>query len=472
MGSEKGIDEIRRMMNRHNATYGGLSNELKSFEEAVDYIRDEMQDELKDYLQQVSIVGNDDIVRDKETFRKNKNQLVQIVEKSVYRSHYEVEGYDDKDDFIDDAAEELIGRSILSHAFEDDAISDIYCMSWDNIWVEKNGVNEPYPYKFRSSRHYESIVKRILQHTDNSEISEAGNPIVHTTYYEDRIAVTDKSITPTDYSLTIRKHKEDHITLEEIIKGGVFNQEIADILGLAIRGESNLIYAGITGSGKTTSVRALLDHYASSENKRMIVAEDTQELFPENSHTVEMKTNPKNNTTLTNLIELSLRLKPKYIVVGEVRGVEAEAAVEAMATGHSTIFTMHGGNAWDIINRLITKYLTQMPELAVEVVERIVGNAVDYIIVQDDIPGIGRRISSIKEVSYDFKDQTARLVPIVEYDFATDTFVHVNKISPDKASYMMRRGIAYDELKDYIRETDAEYIASLDEYKQLKNEVN
>ena len=48
---------------------------------------------------------------------------------------------------------------------------------------------------------------------------------------------------------------------------------------------------------------------------------------------------------------------PKYIIVGEVRAAEAEAAVEAMATGHSTHFTMHAGVPIDAVNRLVTKYL-------------------------------------------------------------------------------------------------------------------
>ena len=92
-----------------------------------------------------------------------EEKLKRIIEKSLYKDNFDIEGYSDKTDFIEDSSEEILGRSILSHAFKDDEISDIFCMSWDNIWVERKGVNEPYPYKFRDADHYEDIIKRVVE---------------------------------------------------------------------------------------------------------------------------------------------------------------------------------------------------------------------------------------------------------------------------------------------------------------------
>lgn len=469
-GTEASMSDIQRTISQFNARHGEISDVVLSFEDAYDVVIKKSEVDLKEYFDDISAgAAVNTVIRNKATLRTNRKKLVTLLRKSVYKDTYDVEGYKDKEDFIEDMAEEILGRSILSHAFEDPGVSDIYCMSWDNIWVERNGVNERYAYTFRNAKHYEEVIKRILQF-EGKEVNQGDGKIVDSTFYEDRIAVTDKMVSPKDYSMTIRKHNETHITLNQIVKGGTMDQSIADLMGLMIKGEMNMIYAGITGSGKTTTIRALLDYYVAAQNKRMVVAEDTQELFPENPHTLELKTvktgDKKTEVSLRDLITLALRLKPKYIVVGEVRGPEAEAAVEAMATGHSTIFTMHGGDAWDIVNRLITKYLSQMPELSIEVVERIIGNAVDYIAIQDDIPGIGRRMTSLKEVSYDFKNRTTRLVPIIEYDFETNEFVRVNKLSPDKTSFMMRRGIRYEDVKEHVRESDDLYIPSLEAYKE------
>lgn len=467
MGINSDFDAIQRSISRYNAKHGDVADMVLSFPDAYDRVLKVAEVELSDYFD--DIASQTDENKDKAALRKNKLHLEKVVERAVYKENYDIDGYDSKDDFINDVAEEILGRSILSHAFEDPEVSDIFCMAWDNIWVERNGVNERYDYIFRNPEHYENIIKRILQF-EGKEINQGDNKIVDTTFYEDRVAVTDKTISPIDYSMTIRKHQENQITLGKIVRDGVFTQEIADLIGLMIKGETNLIYSGITGSGKTTSIRAIIDHYVVEQNKRMIVAEDTQELFPQNPHTVELKTvktgDPKTQIDLRDLITLSLRLKPKYIVVGEVRGMEAEAAVEGMATGHSTLFTMHGGNAWDIVNRLITKYLSQMPELSIEVVERTIGNAVDYIVLQDDIPGIGRRLTSLKEVSYDFQERTTRLVPIIEYDFSSGEFVFINKLSPTKVDYMMRRGVPFEEISKLVRENDDDFIPTLDAYKE------
>ena len=219
----------------------------------------------------------------------------------------------------------------------------------------------------------------------------------------------------------------------------------------------------------------MIDHYVTEANKRMLVAEDTQELFPENEHTLQLVTSPtndpKSNVSLRDLVMTALRLKPKYIIIGEVRGPEAEAAVEAMETGHSTIFTMHGGTPWNIIDRLVNKYLLVMPSLSIEVIERIIGASVDYVIVQDDIPGIGRRVSSISELSYDFTNRQVRVVPIMSFDFETEDFVFINKLSPEKGTKMMRRGIPVDVIRELVREDEDEYIPSLKAFqeKEAKN---
>lgn len=445
----------------------------------------------------------------KADLRERKELYEGIIRSAVYSASYDVVGYDSLEDFVTDMVEEIVGHSVLAKAFADPGVDDIFCLAWNKIYVEKNGVNElyvdennlvpavdeqgyavyeldedgnylldengdqipvmaPQPITFRSPKHYHDFIERVLDLT-GKQVNNGTQKIVDAEFYEDRIAVTGKSVSPNDMTITIRKHRETHLELPEIVGSGVMNEETADLLGTIILGEANIIYAGITGSGKTTSLRALLDFYVSRANKRMLVAEDTQELFPQNPHTLELvtsKTNdPKTNVSLRDLIMTALRLKPKYIIVGEVRGEEAEAAVEAMETGHSTAFTMHGGTPWNIINRLVNKYLMQMPSLSVDVVERIIGSAADYIIIQDAIPGIGRKVSSVTEVTYDFNTRRVVLIPIIEFDFETEDFVMINKISPEKATMMMRRGIPRDVLKDLVREREGEYIESLSEFK-------
>lgn len=426
---------------------------IYSFEEALEIVRNMIAEVQKKEDDSVAKV---DDKKDKDSLRKVKEKNRAYVVDVVYGRNILVRDME-PEVFIELAVEEFVGYSVLVKAFEDPQVSDIFCMAWNKIYVEKNGENEKYPYNFRNPTHYKNFIERVLRDGGagvGKAVDNGENKIVDAEFYGDRIQATSKMVSPKDYSITFRKHKESHIKLEQIVSQGVLSPQIAEFLGQAILGELNIIYAGITGSGKTTTIRALIDHYVTLSNKRMLVCEDTQELFPQNDHTLELvshkNSDPKLNVELYDLIITALRLKPKYIVVGEVRGKEAQAAVEAAETGHSTIFTMHGGQPINIINRLVTKYLTAMPSLGVDVVERIIGNAIDYIAIQDDIPDIGRRVSVISEVSFNEETGRIALKPIFEFDFDKESFVMLNKMSPDKAKLMLRRGVKRNDIKHFV----------------------
>lgn len=424
------------------------------YDEALDIVREELGKELVRRFGQTDSNKKDEIVvKDKNYLRKKKEDYRAIITEIVLKENVRVRGYEDNSLFIDELVAEFAGYSVLEEAFNDPNVSDIYVIRWNLIKVEKNGENETYHKTFRSPKHYKDVLERFVREA-GKEINLGDNSIVDFELYGDRGCATSPRVSPEDYSLTLRKHSEDHINRDDLIKYGVINEEMSNLLGTLIVGESNLIYAGLTGSGKTTTIRALLDYYVSKANKRMLVAEDTQELFPQNEHTLQLVSVKSDDSRvavpLSKLIFTALRLKPKYIIVGEVRAEEAQAMVEGMETGHSTITTMHGGNPWNIINRLVTKYLMAMPSLGIDVVERIIGSSLDYICIQDNIPGIGRKCTSITEVTYNFQTRRVDMKTIFRFDFETNSFVMENKISRDKAETMLRRGVKWDDIKQWV----------------------
>lgn len=350
----------------------------------------------------------------------------------------------------------FVGFDCLEEAMDDPLVTDVYCVSWNKIFVERNGVNEPYHKIFRNESAYHNFIDRILRIAGKT-VDVGENKEANFAIYGIRGQVWHEVVATKGFSLTLRKHDERPIRLERILKQNVMTQEIADMLGVFIAGETNMIVAGITGSGKTTTLRALLNEYVPPLRKRVIVIEDTQELSLENDHTVNLVTfktdNERTSVDLRKLIISALRMKPKYIIVGEVRGQEAEAMVEGMETGHSTLTTMHGGNVWNIINRLVNKYLMQMTSLTKDVVERIIGTSLNFVIIQDDVPGVGRRITSVNEISFDFSKDQITVSVICEYDFKKACWVWKNCISDESINTMTRRGVSEEsilKLNSYI----------------------
>ena len=459
MGFENNFKSFRQERYKYNANQSNKKGTTLSYDEAYKLILDE--DILKEKLSEDIDIRLEDknnsktIIKDKEYFRQLKRTYISKITEVAVKLNLKVREYPDITGFVKDVVEDMIGYSVLQNLMYDDRVTDIFCLAWDKIYYESSEFKVPVKFNntFKSQKQYRDFIERLLRESGKSMLDSGENKVIDFDLYGDRYNAISTSVSPNDYTLTIRKHSENHIKLEDIIKFKCINQEYADLIGTLILGECNIIVAGVTGSGKTTTMRAFLDYYVSKANKRMLVCEDTRELFPENDHTLELVTSKgvNENTTISlrDVIILALRQKPKYIVVGEVRGAEAEAAVEAMATGHSTLFSMHSGTPIDAVNRLVTKYLMQMPSLGIDVVERIIGSALDYIIVQDDIPGIGRRITSLTEVKYDYTEKRVSLKTILQFDFRKKDFVLKNKLSQEKADKMLRKGISIETLNQY-----------------------
>ncbi|MBG9694153.1 hypothetical protein ABD91_25805 [Lysinibacillus sphaericus] len=428
---------------------------LMSFEDALDFIRENANKRIAD----LGLDINMSKAKTKPEFRENFERAKTMVTDIVLINKLRVRNFEgDKiDKFIHYATHEIAGYSILSDIFEDDDITDFFVIKYNYIVVEyRDGHYEVYPRSFASEKHLALHVERFLR-VNGLEINDGSKKIVHFELFGDRGCAISAKTAKKGLSLTMRKHSEEHIVLEQVVKAGVMTQEMADLMGAFIIGETNVIIGGLTGSGKTTTMRALLDEYLTRSNKRALVAEDTQELYLRHKHVVELlashgKQGEDGVVTLYDLILTALRLKPKYIIVGEVRGIEAVAAVEGMETGHSTWMSMHGGNSWNIFNRLVTKYLMGMPSLSVPVIERIIGSSLDYVAIQDNIPDIGRRISMIDEVSYNFDENKIIIRPIIRFNLITQEFEWVNKISREKAMNMLRRGVKWDEIKQWVEE--------------------
>ncbi len=112
-----------------------------------------------------------------------------------------------------------------------------------------------------------------------------------------------------------------------------------------------ILVTGPTGSGKTTTLYAALNHIYSPSLK-IITVEDPVEYQLEG--VVQMPINPRRGLTFGRGLRHILRQDPNIIMVGEIRDKEtAEIAIRAALTGHLVLSTLHTNNAAGAITRLI-----------------------------------------------------------------------------------------------------------------------
>ncbi|MFW5704983.1 MAG: type II/IV secretion system ATPase subunit [Nanoarchaeota archaeon] len=154
-------------------------------------------------------------------------------------------------------------------------------------------------------------------------------------------------------SFTIRKFNETPISVPMLVDWGTWSSEVAAYLWLCLENAISIFVCGETASGKTTTLNAMTA-FIPFDNKVYSV-EQTPEItlpHPVWQHLVTRESGEKTDVTMFNLLIASLRSRPDYIIVGEIRGKEANITFQAMQTGHPVISTFHAGSIHSMVQRL------------------------------------------------------------------------------------------------------------------------
>lgn len=180
-----------------------------------------------------------------------------------------------------------------------------------------------------------------------------------------RVNATLPPATVDGSTLTLRKFRKDPLTVLDLINYGTLDFETAAFLWLATDGmdarPANILVAGGTASGKTSTLNVLTSFVPSSE--RVISIEDTAELSLPLEHWVRMEVRPPSiegsgEITMNDLVKNSLRMRPDRIIVGEIRGAEGYTMFAAMNTGHQ------GATTGESIIQLADGRIRSVKELA------------------------------------------------------------------------------------------------------------
>ena len=162
-------------------------------------------------------------------------------------------------------------------------------------------------------------------------------------------------VTARGSSFTIRLFRTEPLTPINLLNYGTYSPEMIAYLWLAVENGKNIIIAGTTASGKTSTLNSIA-MFIPPESK-IVSIEDTRELNLHHENWVPSITREaeeaKRSIDMYALLKTALRQRPEYLIVGEVRGREAYALFQAMATGHITYSTIHANSADTVVQRLI-----------------------------------------------------------------------------------------------------------------------
>ncbi|WP_094227709.1 type II/IV secretion system ATPase subunit [Methanolobus psychrotolerans] len=377
--------------------------------------------------------------------KENKYSLLKEKIKELLSDHsqlstnsFEKIFYYMKRDFID------FGK--ISSIMRDPNIEDAWC----------NGVGIPV-YIFHSSHgnlitnitfenddDIAAFVMRVA-HQSSRHISKS-SPILDTVMQDgSRINITyGHEISPKGSSFSIRKQKKVPLTPLDLITWNTFSSEIMAYFWLCMENGKNILICGGTASGKTSTLNAVCMFIPL--NIRIVTLEDTREIQLPHENWIPMVTREGishdnvGNIDLEDLLRASLRQRPDYLLVGEVRGSESQILFQAMNAGHATCSTFHAGSPTEVINRFTNPPIN---------VPAAMFTALDIICMQSNTYENGteiRKVSKIAEITG--VSESIDIQDVFIWNKLNDHFeYHHSKVLSE---IRIRRGWNEEELRDNL----------------------
>ncbi len=149
-------------------------------------------------------------------------------------------------------------------------------------------------------------------------------------------------------AIVMRKFPSEIPTLEKLGLPPVFQEIVKERNGI-------ILVTGATGSGKTTTLAAMLNHLSQTEPIHLLTLEDPIEfIYPPGRAAVSQRELGRDFESFAHGLRVALRQAPKGILLGEIRDRETmEIAMTASETGHIVFSTLHTINAGQTINRIL-----------------------------------------------------------------------------------------------------------------------
>jgi twitching motility protein PilT len=172
---------------------------------------------------------------------------------------------------------------------------------------------------------------------------------------------------------------------------------LPQVLGdVAMSAQGLILFAGVTGSGKSTSIASMLQYINERKRVHIVTIEDPIEyIFKDDKATINQREVGIDCVNFNEALRALVRENPDVVLVGEMRDYETfEAAIRAAETGHLVYGTIHASSAWQTFGRIYDLF----PEAERDQIRKLLAYNLRSIIYQKLLPTLHENIHRIPAI--------------------------------------------------------------------------
>lgn len=308
--------------------------------------------------------------------------------------------------------------SLIMPLLEDPEITEIMIDGTERIAVEKGGKIEDIGLRFNSDDEVKAVIKEVLKMAGVEMEDDK-------TIYDVRLMDNSRMIAilaPTSihgHSVTFRKWMKSQVTWEKLLEYNAISTEARDLIQSALHAHINILIAGGTSSGKTTVANRIVELIPPEE--RVVTVEQAHEMQFDHPRSIFLEASGAVAIPMNDLLTAGSKMRPDWLVIGELHGSETLCAMQIMGNGHSAISTMHATSAENALTRLEAMCLMANLGLGLDDIRQIIVSALQLIAYQERLPNGNRKVVQLMELK-GLENGRYILQPLMRYDAEKDVF--------------------------------------------------
>jgi archaeal flagellar protein FlaI len=350
------------------------------------------------------------------------------------------------------AERDLVGFGILDGMMRDPNIEDlsIDALAKPLFIYHKGYESVETNVTISDEEQMDNLITR-LSHMAGKHVSTAFPIVQGTLPGRHRLVATfRREVSPQGSTATIRKFREDPLTIVDMLNLNLMDYKIAAYTWYLMQNRATAIVVGATGAGKTTLLNALVT--LTRLNTKLVTIEEVQEINIPHLNWTSLVSRESYAATeeragevgLFELVKAAMRMRPDILCVGEVRGEEAYVLFQAISTGHGGLCTLHADDSASALQRLISEPMN-VPKAFLPFLDLV------FVVRRIAVPAPGGGFRAVRRVvALDEVVGSEEVSRSFRWDPRTDTF----KASYDKSPKLERiardNGISMDDIMKEI----------------------